>query len=42
MDLADGFIHLSSAAQAQATADLYFKGKADTVLLTVDLALLPR
>jgi len=36
VDLADGFIHLSGADQAQATAGKYFVGQADLVLLGVE------
>lgn len=35
-DRADGFIHLSTAAQVAETAARYFTGRADLVLLTVD------
>jgi uncharacterized protein (DUF952 family) len=33
VDLADGYIHLSTAAQAPQTARLHFAGQADLVLL---------
>lgn len=36
VDLADGFIHLSAADQAQETAAKWFKDQADLVLLAVD------
>jgi uncharacterized protein (DUF952 family) len=36
IDLNDGFIHLSSAAQARRTAQLYFKGQGNLVLVAVD------
>ncbi len=36
VDLADGFIHLSAADQAQETAAKWFKGQADLVLLGVE------
>jgi uncharacterized protein (DUF952 family) len=36
VDLADGFIHFSTASQAQETASKHFKGVADLMLLTVD------
>ena len=35
-DLADGFIHLSTAAQAGETARLHFAGQAGLVLLALD------
>ena len=35
-DLEDGFIHLSTAAQAGETARLHFHGQADLVLLELD------
>ena len=35
-DARDGFIHLSTAAQLEATAAKYFAGRADLVLLEVD------
>ena len=38
LDLADGFIHLSTAAQAGETARRYFAGQADLVLLAVEAA----
>ena len=36
VDLADGYIHFSAAAQAQETATKWFAGRDDLVLLTVD------
>ncbi|WP_165184471.1 DUF952 domain-containing protein [Caulobacter soli] len=36
VDLADGFIHFSGHDTAQRTAELYFKGQAGLVLLTVE------
>lgn len=41
LDKDSGFFHLSTRAQAASTAKLYFKGAADTLLLTVDVAKLP-
>ena len=41
LDRDSGFVHLSTHAQAATTAALYFKGKADTTLLTIDAAKLP-
>jgi uncharacterized protein (DUF952 family) len=38
IDLADGYIHLSTAAQAPETARLHFSGQADLVLLRIDAA----
>ena len=38
VDLADGFVHLSSAAQAAETARLHFTGQHDLVLLAVSPA----
>ncbi len=38
VDLADGFIHFSTGAQAQATARLHFAGAADLVLLCVEIS----
>jgi uncharacterized protein (DUF952 family) len=38
IDLRDGYIHLSTAAQAQATARLHFAGQAGLVLLKLDAA----
>ena len=36
VDLADGFIHFSTAAQAQETARRYFAGQADLVLVDAE------
>jgi uncharacterized protein (DUF952 family) len=36
VDLADGFIHFSGHDTAQRTAELYFKGQPDLMLLTVE------
>jgi uncharacterized protein (DUF952 family) len=36
VDLTDGYIHLSDAAQVQETARLHFRGRADLVLVTLD------
>lgn len=41
LDFNSGFVHLSTGVQAQETAKLFFKGQADTVLLTVDVNALP-
>jgi uncharacterized protein (DUF952 family) len=38
IDLNDGFIHLSTAAQARQTAALYFAGQAGLMLIAVDSA----
>lgn len=35
-DLADGYIHFSTAEQAEATAAKYFKGQDDLLLIAVD------
>ena len=40
IDLRDGFIHLSTAAQAQETARLHFAGQTGLVLLRLDAAAL--
>jgi uncharacterized protein (DUF952 family) len=40
IDIADGFIHFSTAAQAEETAEKYFAGKADLLLIAVDAAAL--
>jgi uncharacterized protein (DUF952 family) len=40
IDLADGYIHLSTAAQASETARLHFAGQAGLVLLRIDAAAL--
>jgi len=36
IDLSDGFIHLSTGAQARRTAALYFKDERDLVFVAVD------
>ena len=36
VDLADGFIHLSSAHQAQETARRYFSGQSDLLLVAIE------
>ena len=36
IDLADGYIHLSTAAQAAETARRHFSGQSDLVLLMID------
>ena len=38
IDLADGYIHLSTAAQAQETARRYFSGQTGLVLVRLDAA----
>lgn len=38
VDIADGFIHFSTAAQARETAAKHFAGQADLMLLHVDAA----
>jgi uncharacterized protein (DUF952 family) len=40
VDLADGYIHLSTAAQAPETARLHFAGQMGLVLLRIDAAAL--
>lgn len=40
IDLNDGFIHLSTGAQARRTAQLYFKGQGNLVLVAADSAIL--
>ena len=40
VDLADGYIHLSSAAQLEDTARKHYAGRDNLMLLTVDLATL--
>jgi uncharacterized protein (DUF952 family) len=39
VDLADGYIHLSSVEQLAATAARHYAGQSGLILLTVDLAL---
>ncbi len=39
-DLADGFIHFSTAQQVRATASRHYNGRGDLVLLEVDADLL--
>ena len=36
IDLSDGFIHLSTPAQAPETANLYFKGQTGLLLVSID------
>ncbi len=36
VDLADGFIHFSTAAQAKETAEKHFSGQTDLLLVAVD------
>lgn len=38
VDLADGFVHLSSAAQVTETADRHFRGRTGLVVAVVDLS----
>jgi uncharacterized protein (DUF952 family) len=40
VDVADGYIHFSSAAQLRETVKRHFQGQADLVLLSVDSATL--
>lgn len=40
IDLTDGYIHLSTAAQVAATAQLHFHGQSDLALLEVEAAAL--
>jgi len=40
-DLADGYIHFSTGAQAQATAAKWFAGQADLVVLEIEADDLP-
>ena len=40
VDLADGYIHLSSADQVQGTLDKHFAGQSRLVIAEVDLAVL--
>ena len=39
-DRRDGFIHFSTAAQAEETADKHYAGRVDLVLLSVDAGML--
>jgi uncharacterized protein (DUF952 family) len=36
IDITDGYIHFSTGAQARRTAELYFKGQDDLLLVAVD------
>lgn len=36
IDLADGYIHFSDAVQARKTAELYFSGQADLLLVALE------
>jgi uncharacterized protein (DUF952 family) len=38
IDLADGFIHLSTAAQLTETVDRHFAGQTDLIVAAIDLA----
>jgi uncharacterized protein (DUF952 family) len=38
VDVADGYIHLSTAGQVQATLDKHFAGQSGLVIVEVDLA----
>ena len=40
VDIADGFIHLSTASQLQQTLDKHFAGQRDLVVAEIDLVLL--
>ncbi len=40
VDLADGYIHMSTGAQAAETARKHYAGRDDLMLLTVDLSVL--
>lgn len=40
IDLADGFIHLSTARQTRRTAELYFTGQTGLALIAIDAAAL--
>ena len=40
VDLADGYIHLSTADQLQATLDKHFSGQSGLMIAEVDLAIL--
>lgn len=41
VDLADGYIHFSTAAQAQSTATKWFAGRSDLVVLELEADDLP-
>jgi len=41
VDLADGYIHFSTAVQAQATAAKWFRGRGDLIVLEVEADDLP-
>ncbi len=41
VDVADGFVHLSSASQLRETARLHFAGQRDLVLVSVDPERIP-
>eukprot|EP00700_Malawimonas_jakobiformis_P002955 EC725328.1.p1 GENE.EC725328.1~~EC725328.1.p1 ORF type:complete len:127 (+),score=12.62 EC725328.1:29-382(+) len=36
VDVKDGYFHMSTGAQAEETARLYFAGKSDTLILVID------
>lgn len=40
IDLADGFIHFSTAAQVEQTAELHFAGVSDLILAAIDVSAL--
>ena len=40
IDLSDGYIHFSTGAQVRRTAELYFKGQDDLLIVAVDGAFL--
>jgi uncharacterized protein (DUF952 family) len=42
VDLADGFIHLSTASQVTATVDLHFRGQVGLIVAAIDLSALGR
>jgi len=42
VDLADGFIHLSTGTQVTATVDLHFRGQVGLIVAAVDLSALGR
>ena len=42
VDLADGFIHLSTASQVTETVDRHFSGQADLIVAAIDLSALGR